>query len=102
MPAVDITSVLTQLPLVGLFVWFILERDKRQAVTETRRDDAWREFIKEQRGQANEAIGRIADEVKALAQQTSAMSAILIAHDTRAAAIEAVYQIRQQIQQTAK
>ncbi len=58
-------SLLVQIPLVGIFVWFTLEIMKRQERSNDRRDDQWREFLKDQAEQYNSAISRIAEEVKA-------------------------------------
>jgi len=83
-PATDFISLLGQVPLVGVFIFFTLTLLRRQAESEERRDREWRDFLREQREQSSLAIGRIADEVKLLAQQTAAMNALLVTHDARA------------------
>lgn len=67
MGAIDWSSLSRLVPeiaLVVIFIWFTLERDKRQDASSEKRDAAWREFLKEQREQNNLAIARIAEEVK--------------------------------------
>jgi hypothetical protein len=59
-------NLLIQIPLVGIFVWFTLERDKRAQANEVERDTQWRDFLKEQRVANNEALGRLAEEIKNL------------------------------------
>lgn len=71
----NLTSILAQLPLVGIFVWFILERDKRQAAGEERRDSQHREFAAIQHERANEFMQRVADEIKLLAVEAAAHDA---------------------------
>lgn len=66
-----VINLLIQIPLVGIFIWFILERDKRSDVKQLERDQQWREFLKEQREQNNAAIARLAEEIKKIAQQVS-------------------------------
>jgi len=74
-------NLLMQIPLVGIFVWFILERDKRMDVQQISREEQWREFIKEQREQNNAAIGRLAEEIKCTSIEVSRLNGMLSAHD---------------------
>ncbi len=69
----SVISLLTQIPLVGIFIWFILERDKRSDAKQVERDNQWREFLKEQREQNNGAIARLAEEIKKIAERVSEM-----------------------------
>lgn len=69
----SVISLLTQIPLVGIFIWFILERDKRSDAKQVERDNQWREFLKEQREQNNGAIARLAEEIKQIAERVSEM-----------------------------
>jgi len=53
-------NLLTQLPIVGVFVWFVLEMDKRNAVYAARRDEQWREFLHQQTMATEATLERIA------------------------------------------
>ena len=79
----DWLPIVGQVPITVLFVWFTLELLKRQSANDARRDHEWRDFLSQQRERNNEAISRIAEEVKLLAQQIAAMNALLITHDAR-------------------
>jgi len=87
-----ILNLLVQIPLVGAFMWLMLKIMERQDAREEKRealdrderrdrDAAWQKFLTEQRTASNDAIGRIAEEVKSLATEQSAMLALLSAHD---------------------
>lgn len=106
-----IQSVLIQIPIVGIFIWFILEQQKRSDAAQAARDKAaqdsqaardkewrdflqaqrnemkeqdnqWRLFITEQREQNSAATSRLAEEIKANTAQIAQMTGVLIAHDT--------------------
>lgn len=79
----SLSRLVPELALVIIFVWFTLERDKRQAASEERRDKEWREFLKEYKDSNNLALGRLADEIKANNGSIAAMNGVLIAHDNR-------------------
>lgn len=75
-------SLLIQIPLVGIFVWFSLRLISMFMVAIERflksledRDVQWREFLEEQRISSQEAIahmaGRFADEIKVLAKEVA-------------------------------
>jgi len=66
-----------------VFIWFILERDKRQGVAEEKRDEKWHSFLTQQREANNSALGRLAEEIKANNAQMAAMTGVIIAHDNR-------------------
>lgn len=57
-------SLLVQIPLVGIFVWFTLEIMKRQERSDEKRDEQWRGFLREQAKSYSSALGRVAEEVK--------------------------------------
>lgn len=89
----EVLGLLFQIPLVGIFVWYNLENQKRQDardkardelfVNELReRDEQWRTFLKEQGEHGNFAIARIAEEVKTVTQEVARMNTVLISHDT--------------------
>jgi len=88
----QIISLLIQLPVVGVFAWLMLEIMKRQDQREERRDaahtterkerdEAWRQFLAEQREQNNAAVSRIAEEVKIISQEVARMNTVLTSHD---------------------
>lgn len=74
-------SLLIQVPLVGIFIWFTLKLNEQNQTAATKRDDEWRGFLKEQREASNAALARIAEEVKTLSNQQAQMQALFIAHD---------------------
>jgi len=39
-------QILVQIPIVGVFIWYTLERDKRERDDRLKRDQEWREFLK--------------------------------------------------------
>ena len=78
-----IVNLLIQIPLVGIFIWFILERDKRSDTNEQKRDEQWREFLAEQREASNLAITRLTDEIKTIGQEVNRLGGMLSAHDIR-------------------
>ncbi len=80
-------SLLGQAPLVGIFVWamlmvmdkfnrFQMEIMRQWNEKQAQRDEMWRRFLDEQRRANNEALARLAEEMKA-------MRAELAAHDGR-------------------
>ena len=92
-PNIDaIISLLIQLPVIGIFIWYNERRDSRQTAREDKRDEAnvkerefrdkeWREYLREQREQNNAALGRLADELKVIAEKVAQLHGILSAHD---------------------
>ena len=70
-------SLLIQIPLVGIFVWFVLERDKRMESSAIKRDADWRAFLREQREQNNAALSRLADEIKSIGQLTATSNTLI-------------------------
>jgi len=82
-------SLLTQAPLVGIFVWamlmvldkmnkFQMEMMQRWDTEQRARDEVWRKFLDEQRQANNEALARMAEELRAMQES-------LAAHDGRMA-----------------
>jgi len=80
-------SLLTQAPLVGIFVWsmlmvldktnkFQMEMMQRWDTEQRERDKVWRKFLDEQRQANNEALARMAEELRAMQES-------LAAHDGR-------------------
>ncbi len=93
----SLSRLVPEIALVVIFVWFTLERDKRSQnadalresadrISNDRRDEMWRDFLKEERASRSEFSKRIAEEVKANTLVLSAMNTTLIAHDTRTTA----------------
>lgn len=76
-----LVNLIVQIPLVGVFIWFILEKDKRSDEASKNRDEQWRNFLVEQREQNNAAIARLAEEIKVIATQVSVLNSVLSAHD---------------------
>lgn len=87
-----IISLMIQLPVIGIFIWYNERRDARQTDREDKRDDAnvkerelrdkeWRDYLREQREQNNAALGRLADELKVIAEKVAQLHGILSAHD---------------------
>jgi hypothetical protein len=68
-------NLLTQFPIVGVFVWFVLEMDRRNAKYAAQRDSQWREFFVQQAKINDVAMERIADMLDRVSQR-------LDAHDT--------------------
>lgn len=85
-------GIAVQVPVVALFIWFILRRDEAHQKEQSLRDVQWMNFLREQREQTNEALSRLADahgaaidrisvEVKNVSLKVGEMSTILAAHD---------------------
>lgn len=66
-------GLLIQVPLVGMFIWFTLRQNKDFLTAMEKRDEQWREFLREHTDSTNAAIGRIAEEVKLLSREVSEM-----------------------------
>jgi hypothetical protein len=68
-------SLLIQVPLVGIFVWFSLRLISVFLASLEKRDAQWQAFLEEQRKASHEAIahmaGRFSDEIKALAKEVA-------------------------------
>lgn len=91
----ELLPLFAQVPLVGIFVWFVLERDKRESEARQHRDEQWRGFLTEQRQSTNMALQSLADSLERveekqvaglgeLAKQIAGLTSIIVAHDTRA------------------
>ncbi len=52
-----IVQLLIQIPLVGIFVWFVLQRDNQQA----ERDKEMRDFLRDQREEDHRVMVKIAE-----------------------------------------
>lgn len=78
-------SLLAQIPLVGIFVWFVLEMMKRYLQERTERDQQWRDFLRELRDAQNAAIARLAEEIKVIACEVSSMREAINRHEVNTA-----------------
>lgn len=78
-----VVSLLIQIPLVGIFVWFTLQTQKQAAAAQDKRDTEWRIFLREQREANNAALSRLAEEIKSISTQNAAMQSLMLAHDQR-------------------
>jgi hypothetical protein len=74
-------NLLVQIPLVGIFIWFILERDKRSDTQTATRENQWMNFLREQREQNNAAIARLAENIESISHEVSRLNGVLSAHD---------------------
>jgi len=83
MVGAEVWSLLVQIPLVGIFVWFALQQQKIYSASQNSRDAEWRDFLREEREANNTALGRIAEEVKCSSTILSAMKDVIVAHDQR-------------------
>ena len=79
-----IASLLVQIPLVGIFIYFILEWTKRIEKANTERDNQWREFLKEERILRTEVLRAIAQEVKENTATLAAITAEIAKHEAEA------------------
>lgn len=82
-------SLLTQVPLAGLFIWamlmvldksnkFQMDMMRRWDEEQAKRDAVWRQFLDEQRRANNEALLHMGEELRAMRE-------VLMAHDKRMA-----------------
>ncbi len=87
-------SLLVQIPVVAIFVWFTLEINKRNTTSmeaiakctsdaTEKRDAEWREFLKDQREQNNAALGRLAEELKANSRQVAVLQSLVVEHSSQ-------------------
>ena len=68
-------GLLIQIPLVGIFVWFSLQLIATFLKAIEQRDQAWRDFLAQQRSYDREAIAhmaqRFSDEIRTLGNEVS-------------------------------
>ncbi len=68
-------SLLIQIPLVGIFVWFSLKLISVFMAYLEKLDTKWQTFLEEQRKASQDAIahmaGRFADEIKGLSKEVA-------------------------------
>lgn len=83
MNAEQITSVVLQLPLVAIFVWFSLELLNRFQKTQERRDVEWREFLEQERSARTEMARRLAEEIKQMSVVVERLTVRYDEHERR-------------------
>lgn len=72
----ELIGLLSQIPLVGIFIWFVLEWTKRTSANQEKRDEQMRKFLDEQRTQDREILSR-------LINQLDKIVSLLENHDTK-------------------
>jgi len=88
----NIINVLPQIAIAVLFAVFVREERKanaqaaRQVMDDwakrmERQEEIWRTFITDQRVAQNEAIGRLAEEIKSVASMVQVNNALITNHD---------------------
>lgn len=84
-------NLLLQIPLAGVvvFVVVLFLRHLKDYNTEiikflNSQDISTRDFLREQRQQGNEAVARLAEEIKEIGKEVARMNGVLSAHDARA------------------
>ena len=60
----QVQSVLLQLPLVAIFIWFSLELLARFQRAQDKRDQEWRDFLEQERQARDKMAARLAEEIK--------------------------------------
>lgn len=82
-----LTRLLPELALVIVFIYFDLERDRRQMQKDERQSKEWREFLTTQQNQNGVALARLAEEIKGNTIALNELSTRVAAHEaTRAQA----------------
>ncbi len=87
-----VISLLIQVPLVGVFIWFALQLTKNAQTSQDKRDAEWRQFLIEERKARSDSTGRLAEEIKEATKLLGQMQALMISHDTRVQAAIPVMQ----------
>lgn len=97
-------SLAIQIPLVGVFIWFTLQLQKRHDDSQALRNKDWRDFVKQQRDdhlahelsmqeqwreflaksdkENNEVLDRLAREIETMSANLTASNSLIMAHDT--------------------
>lgn len=84
-------NLLLQIPLAGVVVFVVvlflrhLKDYNTQIISYLNaQDNVTRDFLREQRAQSNEAVARLAEEIKQIGQEVARLNGVLSAHDARA------------------
>ena len=81
---IDWTSILpllVQVPLVAVFVVFVLVRDARLEVAQAKRDSEWMSFLREQRQENNATLLKVAEEVSGMSKLATITNSLIVQHD---------------------
>lgn len=70
-------SIGMQIPVVAMFAWFVLKMTADHTKAQERRDDEWRDFLKDQRESHHAALSRLAEEIKTLGHEIAAAIAVM-------------------------
>jgi hypothetical protein len=87
-------SVALQIPIVAIFVWFVLEKSKRDAIAAEKRDSQWREFLAAQNIANAAALEKVASATQAVAEKLQEHHSIMAKAVTR---MDVAAQIRQEL-----
>jgi hypothetical protein len=90
-PNLDLlVQVASQIPIVAVFVWFVLQMYDRFQKSQMLRDAEWREFLSAEAKKNIEAYNRVAvelislgDKLKLLGEQLKLQSEVLLNHDKK-------------------
>lgn len=96
-------SLAIQIPLVGVFIWFTLQLQKRHDESQGQRDKDWRDFVTQQRSdhishevamqdkwreflekedkENKEVLDRLTNKIETMANTLTASNALIMAHD---------------------
>ena len=66
-------SLLLQVPLVGVFIYFALQQQKIFNAYLERREESWQRFLREERDALIASLNRLASEVKAVNDEVKAV-----------------------------
>lgn len=77
----DYISLLVQIPLVGIFVWFALRLVNSFQASLENRDAQWQAFLEEQRTAFHDALttmgNRFGDEIRTLAKEVAELRGVI-------------------------
>ena len=62
----DLFNLLAQVPLVGIFIWFVLKRDKQFQDSLFKRDRQWQDYLRERNGREEKALTAMTDQLKGM------------------------------------
>mgnify|MGYP001366369517 CR=1 FL=1 len=79
-----VSNLLIQIPLVGIFIIFILEWSKRMDKAILERDEKWRDFLREERLFRAEMLRAIAEEIQKNTETLSRMKNDIARHEADA------------------
>ena len=64
-------QLIIQIPIVGVFIWYTLERDKRERDERLKRDGEWRAFLEMQTRATAAALDDVSEKLQAVALKLS-------------------------------